>query len=121
MTPGAASAEVASSRVANPLPARLHDDSITASAARDEIAPPLRPFHDRSSAVDARNDGQLLASDTILPGSVLLAEARADHWDVALPRVRHPNPLMRWLSTGRAYPREALFRATLKWVIASGQ
>jgi hypothetical protein len=106
--------------VANPLPARLHYYSITAYAARDEIAPPLRPFHDRLSAVDARNDGQLLASDAILPGSVLLAEARADHWDVALPRDRHPNPFMRSLTSGRAYPREALFSAMLKWVIASG-
>jgi len=106
--------------VANPPPERLYYYSITAYAARDQIAPLLRPFHDQLSAVDARNDGQLLASDAILPGSVLLAEARADHWDVALPRDRHPNPFMRALSSGRAYPREALFRAMLKWVIASG-
>jgi hypothetical protein len=106
--------------VANPPPDRLNYYSITAHAARDEIAPLLRPFHDQLSAVDVRNDGQLLASDTILPGSVLLAEARADHWDVALPRDRHPSPFIRSLSSGRAYPREALFRATLKWVIASG-
>jgi hypothetical protein len=102
---------------ANPPPERLHYYSITAHAARDEIAPLLRPFFDQLSAVDARNDGQMLASDAILPRSVLLAEARADHWDVALPRDRHPNPFMRSLSTGRAYPREALFRATVQWVV----
>jgi len=103
--------------VANPPPERLRYYSITAHAPRDQIAPLLRPFYDQLSAVDARNDGQLLASDAILPRSVLLAEARADHWDVALPRDRHPNPLMRSLSTGRAYPREALFRATVQWVV----
>lgn len=102
---------------ANPPPERLHYYSITAYAARDQIAPLLRPFHDQLSAVDARNDGQILASDAILPRSVLLAEARADHWDVALPRDRHPNPFMRSLITGRAYPREALFRATVQWVV----
>lgn len=103
--------------VANPPPERLHYYSITAHAARDQIAPLLRPFYDQLSAVDARNDGQMLASDAILPRSVLLAEARADHWDVALPRERHPSLLMRSLSTGRAYPREALFRATVQWVV----
>ncbi len=69
------------------------------------------------SVVDLRNDGQLFASDTVLPGSVLLAEARADHWDVALPRDRHPNAVVRSMSSGRAYPREALFRATIKWIV----
>jgi hypothetical protein len=106
--------------VAHPPPEGLHDYSITAYAARDQIAPLLRPFYDQLSAVDLRNDGQMLASDAILPRSVLLAEARADHWDVALPRDRHPNPFMRSLSTGRAYPREALFRAMLKWAIGNG-
>jgi len=102
---------------ANPLPGGLRYYSITAYAARDEIGPLLRPFHDQLSEVDARNDGQLLASDAMLPRSALLAEARADHWDVALPRDRHPNPFMRSLSSGRAYPREVLFRATVQWVV----
>jgi hypothetical protein len=102
---------------ANPLPSGLRYYSITAHAAREEIAPLLRPVYDQLSAFDVRNDGQLLASDAILPRSALLAEARADHWDVALPRDRHPNAFMRSLSSGRAYPREALFRATIQWVV----
>jgi len=102
---------------ANPLPAGLRYYSITAHAAREEIAPLLRPVYDQLRAFDARNDGQLLASDAILPRSTLLAEARADHWDVALPRDRHPNVFMRSLSSGRAYPREALFRAAIQWVV----
>jgi hypothetical protein len=44
---------------------------------------------------------------------------RADHWDVALPRDRHPDAMMRALTSGRGYPREALFRATLKWVVTT--
>ena len=70
------------------------------------------------AAVDPRNDGRVLAADPILPGSTLLAEAHADHWDVALPRERHANPLLRALVQGRGFPRQALFRATLRWVIA---
>jgi hypothetical protein len=80
----------------------------------------LRPGFDQLSVLDARNDGQLLASDAMLPRSTLLAEARADHWDVALPRDRHPNALIRLLSSGRAYPREALFRAMMQWVVGDG-
>ena len=64
-------------------------------------------------------DGQLIAADTVLPGSTLLAVARADHWDVAIPRDRDPNPLMRASTSGRGYPREALFRATIKWVVGA--
>ena len=102
---------------AHPLPQGLRYYSIISHAARDDIAWPLRPLYDTMSVVDPRNDGQLFASDTVLPGSVLLAEARADHWDVALPRDRHPNAVVRSMSSGRAYPREALFRATIKWIV----
>lgn len=103
----------------NPPPAGVRYYSIVAHAPRDEIAWALRPSYALLSAGDLRNDGQLYASDSILPGSVLLAEARADHWDVALPRDRHPSPAMRALTSGRAYPREALFRAVVKWVVGS--
>jgi hypothetical protein len=106
---------------AHPPPAGLHYYSIISHAPRDEIAVPLRPMFDMMSVVDLRNDGQLFASDTFLPGSVLLAEARADHWDVALPRDRHPNAVMRSLTSGRAYPREALFRATIRWVVGAAK
>lgn len=104
---------------ANPPPPRVRYYSVVAHAPGDAIAPPLRPFYRQLAAIDPRNDGQMLASDALLPGSVLLAEARADHWDVALPRDRHPNPLMRALASGRVYPREALLRALIKWVVSA--
>jgi len=102
---------------ANPPPASLRYYSIVAHAPSHEIGIALRPFHASLSSSDPRNDGQVLASEAILPGSALLAEARADHWDVALPRDRHPNPLMRSVTSGRGYPREALFSAVVKWVV----
>jgi hypothetical protein len=105
---------------ANPPPSSLRYYSLVAFATHDEIAPGLRPVHSALSRFDLRNDGQLYTSDAILPGSTLLAEARADHWDVALPRDRHPSRAIRALSSGRGYPREALFRATIKWVVGSG-
>ena len=104
---------------ANPLPPGPAYYSIVAHVPLDEMAPPLRLTGRRLALVDPRNDGQLLAADMVLPGSTLLAEARADHWDVALPRDRHPDRMLRAMSSGRGYPREALFRATLKWVVAT--
>ena len=84
------------------------------------MAPPLRVTARQLAVIDPRNDGQLIAADAVLPASTLLAEARADHWDVAIPRDRDPNPLLRAATSGRSYPRAALFRATLKWVLATG-
>lgn len=91
--------------------------SIAAYASAAETAPALRWPQAMLARIDPRNDGQVLVADALLPGSTLLATARADHWDVALPRDRHPDALVRGLASGRHYPREALFRATLRWVI----
>jgi hypothetical protein len=85
----------------------------------EDMAPLLRVTARQLAAIDPRNDGQLLASDALLPGSTLLAELHADHWDVALPRDRHPNEMLRALTSGRGFPREALFRTTLKWVVGT--
>jgi len=104
---------------ANPLPEGIRYYSVITHASASEVSLALRPMHSLLSAFDRRNDGQLLASDMFLPGSILLAETRADHWDVALPRTRHPSPLWRALGSGRDYPREALFRALVQWVVGA--
>lgn len=104
---------------ANPLPAGPAYYSVVAHAQPAQMALPLRAGGKLLASVDPRNDGQVIASDAILPGSVLLAQANADHWDLALPRERHPDAAMRAMTSGRAYPREALFRAMLIWVVGS--
>lgn len=103
----------------HPLPPGLSYYSIVAYAAANETAPLLHASHALLSRVDPRNDGQVAVSDAVLPSSTLLAAARADHWDVALPRDRHPSVWVHGLASGRHYPREALFRATLRWVVGS--
>ncbi|MBL8445888.1 MAG: hypothetical protein JNJ44_00570 [Zoogloeaceae bacterium] len=103
---------------AHPLPRQITYYSIVAYATPEETAPLLRTPKGLLAPVDPRNDGQLVASDAILPGSTLLATVRADHLDVALPLNRNPNVLVRQLVSGRPFPREALLRATLRWVVA---
>lgn len=99
------------------LPRSVRAYSVTSHAPREAIAPALRPFHDELAAVDARNDGQLIAPHALLPGSTWLAEARSDHWGIALPLDRHPSALMRALAAGDAFEREALLTALLWWVL----
>jgi len=82
------------------------------------MAPALRTPARMLEAIDARNDGQVLAADAILPQGTLLAEVRADHWSVALPRAAHPNLLMRAMGSGAAFPQEVLLRTTLLWVVS---
>ncbi|MCV2361086.1 hypothetical protein LNV08_19085 [Paucibacter sp. TC2R-5] len=105
--------------VAHPPPAELRYHSVVGFAQSTEIGISLRPFNAALNNIDPRNDGQLLSRDAILPGSSLLAEARADHWDIALPRERHPSSLMRASTSERGYPRETLFRSLVKWVLAA--
>lgn len=102
----------------HPLPPGLQLHSLLAWGQPGEMALPLRATHALLARHDERNDGQVLAADAILPGSSLLATARCDHWDIALPRDRHPSALVRGIGSGRHYPREALLRATLTWVVA---
>jgi hypothetical protein len=99
------------------LPRSVRTYSVTAHAPREETAPALRPFHDTLAVIDTRNDGQLIAPHALLPGSVWLAEARSDHWGIALPLDRHPSAPLRALASQRAYEREALLTALLWWVI----
>ena len=99
------------------VPEGIAYHSIVAYMPRKEMALALRASARMLEAIDPRNDGQVLAADAILPGSSLLAEVRADHWSVALPRAAHPNLAMRAMSSGAPFPQEVLLRATLIWVV----
>jgi triacylglycerol esterase/lipase EstA (alpha/beta hydrolase family) len=101
----------------NGLPDGIAYYSIVAFMPRDEMAPALRTSARMLEAVDPRNDGQVIAADAIFPRGTLLAEARADHWSVALPRASHPNLLMRAMGSGVPFPQEVLLRSTLVWVV----
>jgi hypothetical protein len=106
---------------ANPLPAGPAYYSIVAHTVPEEMSPALRWPSRLLAAIEPRNDGQLVAADALLPGSTLLLEARSDHWDLALPLDRHPDAALRALTSGRAFPREALFAATVKWALGQPQ
>lgn len=98
-------------------PVQVSMYSVVAHAPRELIAPALLPFYDLLSLVDPLNDGQIVASDAILPGSTLLAEVRSDHWDLAIPLSTSGNPLTRSITSQRPFPRNALFLALIRHIV----
>lgn len=101
----------------HPLPAGVNLYTVVAHAGVESTSVALRPFHRLLARVDPRNDGQVLASDAVLPNSTLLAEAISDHWTYVLPLRNHPSRLVRTAAADLAYPRVEFFRALLRTVV----
>lgn len=59
--------------------------SIVAAPRAERVSYPLRSSYAMLSRTDTLNDGQLLATDAVVPGSVLLGYVNADHWAMAMP------------------------------------
>lgn len=91
--------------------------TIVAHTSAKSISPGLRPFYRSLAKADLRNDGQVLASDAVLPDSTLLAEVNSDHWTYVLPLRDHPNWLVRTAAADRPYPRSEFFRALVRTVV----
>jgi hypothetical protein len=99
-----------------PLPARVPYFSLAGVVDRDEISWPLRLRWQRLSAIDPRNDGQLLWTDAVIPGSTLLGYVRADHLAIALPLARKRVSVGAALVDHNAFPREVMLEAILRTV-----
>ncbi|KPK92061.1 MAG: hypothetical protein AMJ94_05935 [Deltaproteobacteria bacterium SM23_61] len=67
------------------LPRHIAYFSLANFTDRPHVARILRTTYDQLAQIDPRNDGQLISSDQIIPGSTLLGFANTDHWDIALP------------------------------------
>jgi hypothetical protein len=90
--------------------------SLIAHAPRDEIARGLVMYYDDLAKLDARNDGQVIAAEAILPNSTLIGEARSDHWNFVLPMQRYPSSLIASMAYPVEYPRVPLLRAVVRFV-----
>jgi hypothetical protein len=101
---------------ANPLPEELRYYSLVALPDPERISRILAPAHQRLAKLDARNDGQLIYSDQIIPGSTLLGFLDADHWAVAVPIDRSHPLIGGTLVNHNDYPREALLEALLRFI-----
>ena len=66
--------------------------------------------------VAARNDGQVLFYDQLIPDSSLLGYLNADHWALAVPIGRSHPMLGATFVNHNDFPREALAEALLRFV-----
>jgi hypothetical protein len=94
-------------------PKKVRTYSVVAMARGADISLVFRQFYDKLAATDPQNDGQVVASDAIVPGSTLLGYANADHLAVAMP---FTGLLAATLITHNDYPRAVLLEAAIRYV-----
>jgi len=99
-----------------PLPIAVRYFSVGGIVTAEETSRLLRRGHRALDAIDPRNDGQLIFTDSIIPGGALLGFVRADHWAIALPFSRSTPALARVLVEHNAFPREILLEAIVRTV-----
>jgi pimeloyl-ACP methyl ester carboxylesterase len=100
----------------NTLPPEINYYSLVTYPHPERISSALGSMYRKLSQVDARNDGQVIYYDQVIPGSTLLAYANADHWAVALPIARSHSFIGSTFVDQNDYPREALIEAILRFV-----
>jgi hypothetical protein len=98
------------------LPESVRYFSLVGVVDYDEASWPLRLRWRRLSDLDPRNDGQVLWTDAVIPGSHLLGYVRADHLTIALPFSRPGAPLRARLVNRNAFPREVMLEAVVRAV-----
>jgi hypothetical protein len=102
------------------LPGSIRWFSLVALPEPERVSAVLRPGYGHLAAMDPANDGQVLWSDAIIPGSTLLGYANADHWAIALPIVQGAPARLQALAASlvdrNAFPREVLLEAVVRQV-----
>lgn len=105
----------------HPLPHDRTYFSIVAFTDAANISSPLKDTYRHLSTIDARNDGQVLYTEAVIPGSHLLGYLNADHWAIALPLARNV-PKLRSVFNGRNdFPREILLESIVRSVEQLGR
>ena len=100
----------------HPLPRGLPYYSLVTFPQPERISRVLTLGYNKLSQVDARNDGQILFYDQVIPESTLVGYVNADHWALAVPVGRTHRLLGTTFVDQNAYPREALLEALLRFV-----
>lgn len=100
----------------HPIPSDVRYYSVVTLPDPERISWVLKPAYWRLSKYDARNDGQVIYSDQVIPAGSLLGFVNADHWAVVLP-IERAHPVVGALfASENEYPREALLEAVLRFV-----
>jgi hypothetical protein len=100
----------------NPLPRDFPYYSLVTYPNPERISSLLESSYNKLSRVDARNDGQVIFYDQVIPGSTLIGYVNADHWALAVPIARSHETIGTMFVDQNNYPREALLEAVLRFV-----
>ncbi len=98
------------------LPKSVRYYSLAAFTSRDNMSRLLHPFYDILAKTEPVNDGMVVSSDAIIPGSVLLGYPNADHFAVAIPVSMKTLPMFAVFMDKNDYPRAALLEAAVRFV-----
>jgi dienelactone hydrolase len=90
--------------------------SFAAVAEEGRVSKALQETWKILQAFDRRTDAQLTLPDQIVPGSIFLGAARADHFAVALPFDLVDDEQIRRMADRNRYPRTALLEAIVRFV-----
>jgi hypothetical protein len=100
----------------NPLPPSIRYYSLVTYPSPDRISSVLKSMHKKLSAIDSRNDSQVIFYDQVIPGSTLMGYLNADHWAIAVP-IAESHPFVgRHFADKNDYPRKAVFEAVLRFI-----
>ncbi len=100
----------------HPLPADLHFYSVAAFTRAANISAALRPTYDALARTDARNDGNVIFTDSIIPHSTVLGYLDADHWAVAMPFEIYAPAFARVVASRNHFPRVVLLEAIARMI-----
>lgn len=103
----------------HPLPADLHYYSLGAFTDAANISSALRPTYQALARTDARNDGNVIFTDSVIPGSTVLGYLDADHWAVAMPFEIYAPRFASLMASRNHFPRVVLLEAIAR-TIAEG-
>jgi hypothetical protein len=90
--------------------------SVVAVPQPEQVSLGLRPSYRMLSEIDARNDGQLLFFDQVIPGATLLAYVNADHWAMGVPVTTQGGFAEATFANRNEYPRAALMEALMRYL-----
>jgi len=100
----------------NSLPRGIEYFSVVTLPAVDRVSWGLRNSYLALSALNVLNDTQVLIQGQMIPGSILLAYANADHWAMAVPVARHHPFVGNTFVNHNDYPREAFLEALMRYL-----
>ncbi|MEH6453554.1 MAG: hypothetical protein V7782_11010 [Psychromonas sp.] len=100
----------------NPLPSDFPYYSLVTFPNPERISSVLESSYQKLSRIDARNDGQVIFYDQVIPGSTLIGYINADHWAISVPIARSHETIGSMFVDQNNYPREALLEAVLRFI-----